>query len=49
MVDLFDGYPDTIAGRGAFDEMFAGKNTPRAPYRVIHQALQRMTTQELQG
>jgi len=49
MVDLFDDYPYTAAGRSAFDEMFAGEKTPRAPYRVIHQALQRMTTAELQG
>lgn len=49
MVDLFDDYPYTAAGRSAFDEMFAGEKTPRAPYRVIHRALQRMTTAELQG
>jgi uncharacterized circularly permuted ATP-grasp superfamily protein len=49
MVDLFDGYPDTTNGSGAFDEMFAGKNTPRAPYQVIHRALGKMTTEELQG
>lgn len=49
MVDLFDGYPPTDEGTGAFDEMFAGSHTPRAPYRVIHRALQNMTTEELQG
>ena len=49
MVDLFRGYPKTIDGVGAFDEMFAGKNTPRASYRLIHDALQQMTTEELQG
>jgi uncharacterized circularly permuted ATP-grasp superfamily protein len=49
MVDLFNGYPDTSSGTGAFDEMFAGRNSPRAPYRVIHRALEQMTTEELQG
>ena len=49
MVDLFDGYPHNQQGQGAFDEMFAGKNTPRGPYQVIHRALEKMTTEELQG
>ena len=49
MVDLFDGYTHTPEGEGAFDEMFAGKNTPRGPYQVIHRALEKMTTEELQG
>jgi len=49
MVDLFDGYRYKTQGHGAFDEMFAGENTPRAPYKVIHRALQQMTTEELQG
>jgi len=49
MVDLFDGYPDTGKGAGAFDEMFSSTDTPRTPYRVIHRALQQMTTEELQG
>ncbi len=52
MADLFEGYGDTrvLSGSGApFDEMFAGANTPRAPYGMVHEALSQMSRDELRG
>jgi len=57
MGDLFDGYGTTVTRRtGAtpWDEMFVDATQPsastaRAPYREIHAALAKMTTEELQG
>lgn len=36
-------------GPPPFDEMFAGENTPRDSYTLIHRALQNMTTEQLRG
>ncbi|MBI5161500.1 MAG: circularly permuted type 2 ATP-grasp protein [Micrococcales bacterium] len=52
MVDLFDGYGVSATRRtGAtpFDEMFAATGEAREPYREIHDALARMTQDELRG
>ena len=52
MVDLFEGYgdPRVVTGSAApYDEMFAGKNSPRAPYAMVHEALSQMSRDELRG
>ena len=45
MADLFDGYPVGAA----WDEMVAPDGTPRAPYRLLHEHLQRSGAQELRA
>ena len=52
MADLFDGYGATATRRpGAppWDEMFADNGDIREPYEEIHDALARMTQDELRG
>ena len=52
MADLFDGYGATATRRpGAppWDEMFASNGDIRDPYEEIHDALARMTQEELRG
>lgn len=52
MADLFDEYGARSARGGstvAFDEMFAPDSTVRLPYRELHAALARLSTDELRG
>lgn len=54
MGDLFDQYPVSEAAKSggkqvAFDEMFAAGGKPRPSYRKIHEALAKMTQDELRG
>ncbi len=45
MADLFDGY----ALGPAWDEMIAADGTARAPYRLLHESIQRSGAQELRA
>jgi uncharacterized circularly permuted ATP-grasp superfamily protein len=45
MADLFDGY----AQGAAWDEMIDSDGSPRAPYRLLHESIQRRGTQELRA
>jgi uncharacterized circularly permuted ATP-grasp superfamily protein len=45
VADLFDGY----ALGTAWDEMIAPDGSPRAPYRLLHESMQRSGTQELRA
>ncbi|MDP4688679.1 MAG: circularly permuted type 2 ATP-grasp protein, partial [Pontimonas sp.] len=52
MADLFEGYgdPRVFPGTAApYDEMFATAATPRGPYEMVHEALSRMSRDELRG
>ena len=45
MADLFDGYPTGAA----WDEMLDAAGSARAPYRLLHESIQRSGLQELQA
>ncbi|MDP4817089.1 MAG: circularly permuted type 2 ATP-grasp protein, partial [Pontimonas sp.] len=52
MADLFEGYGDPRVFPGTatpYDEMFASAATPRGPYEMVHEALSRMSRDELRG
>lgn len=56
MGDLFDSYKmptlpanAKVGARAAFDEMFASVEKPRLGYKKIHEALAKMTQDELRG
>jgi hypothetical protein len=43
MADLFDDYESGAA----WDEMFEAPDVPRAPYRALHEALQPLSSRDL--